>query len=401
MIGGAIARLRAVVGLDDKEFKAGVRSVKGHAGGLQQTMAGVGGAIKAAFSVAAVTMFARSMTRWASGISLAAENAQVTTEQMVALNDVFIQNGLNAEQASMMLARLSQMQLDAARGTGQAREQFERLGLSIDDVLRLDPVELMQEVGRAAFDSGTPVATLADIFGQRLGPRAVSALRSIVNDGLLQVNAEIANQIDDVRRLEDEWTGSMDAMKRKTMELASNLRESFRTAKDFIRGYADAKERLLEQDVDGLALIRPAFSAALDAAVVGIVDRRAEATSRRDRQAIERRSALEELPSIFEETETAAAVAALESDLARVRSEMERATSIGGSVNISGRGIGATALQQVGGFIGSQRPEIAVADRSLQVQQRGVEELRRVSELTRQEVEISREIQQALSGRVI
>jgi hypothetical protein len=230
------AVLQAILGLKTGPFRAGIQDAKGQALGLQKTLSSVGQTIGIAFSAAGAMMAARSIATWASGISEAAQNVGILSSEMLALNGIAEQNGLKVDDLAKMLAKLQTQQMDAAKGSKTARDAFAGLGLELDAVMRLDPVELMRAVAKAAMETGTPVSALADIFGDRLGPRAVAALRQISEDGLGPLNADLGEAVDQVERLDDRMTALASTIKGNLATSLNWLIDAFGTASDFWGG---------------------------------------------------------------------------------------------------------------------------------------------------------------------
>jgi len=61
----AFAQLKALLGIDTTQYKAGMRDSEGATKGFQRSLASVGRALGLAFSVGAIISFARSFMSWA------------------------------------------------------------------------------------------------------------------------------------------------------------------------------------------------------------------------------------------------------------------------------------------------------------------------------------------------
>ena len=202
-----IAQLKAMVGMDSSAYKAGARGVDQSTKGMSNKIASLGKAMAAAFSVAAITAGIRVINDFASTLSDAAMNLGLMTEEMMALNEVAIQNGMQTDQVGKMIGKLEKRLYDAITGDKLAVEAFDALGLSMADLVKMSPAEQFQAVAKAAIDSKMPVETLAELFGERLGPVAVQTLRQIAEDGLPAVDKGMADSIDKIKAWGSAWEG--------------------------------------------------------------------------------------------------------------------------------------------------------------------------------------------------
>lgn len=207
------ANLKAVLGLDSKPYRAGLNDAKKGNADFVSHLKTVAGAIGVAFSVGAIVNMGKALVKWASDVSTVAGNMGIATEQMMALNVAAAKGGLEVGDMQKMLARLQTELFRAAQGEETSAQKFEQMGLSIRDMIALDPVSMLQAVTKAAFDSGTPVALLAELFGERLGPRAIDALHALADDGLPAVSKAAADAADEIKRMGDEFAGSFEQFK--------------------------------------------------------------------------------------------------------------------------------------------------------------------------------------------
>lgn len=219
----AIATLKALLSLDNKAFKAGMREATGLTKGFQSAMSQVGRTLGVAFSAAAVVAGAKSIADWASNLSTAAENAGVATDIMMAFNRVAIQSGLELGDVSRMLAKVANTTASAARGEEEYAKKLRNVGLSYQEMIKLNPAEQLQAVARAAVASGTPVESLAEIFEERLGPRAVKMLKAIAKDGLPAVDEAAGRTADRIEVITSRLAEMFDVVKTKSVESLGSL----------------------------------------------------------------------------------------------------------------------------------------------------------------------------------
>ena len=281
------AHVRATIGGDTTEYRRALSGMEGmtqsSARNLTRIFAGIGiGAI--------LQRWGRAVIRWGSDASIAARNAQIMTSEMIALNRIGIQSGMRGSaDFARMIARVSDELARAARGSEESARKFEQMGLSVGDLIRLDPAQQLQAIAKAAFDSGLPIANLSDLFGQRLGPTAMVALREIAQNGLPEVDDAIGDTADMVEALGSKWAETMDQMKAKTAQWANSLHNAVSDAAAFWGGVYGAQGSLADRFREGSRQMQ-----------IEEENREKSASIRRERRVLEQRQSIEELIRLYE-----------------------------------------------------------------------------------------------------
>jgi hypothetical protein len=242
----AVAKLQAVLGMDASEFKAGIKGASKDASSFQSQIKKVGAVIAGAFSVGAIISAGKSLASWAGNVSEAAQNAGVLTSEMMALNEVALKGGLGVDEMRRMLSKLQTELTDAAGGNETARKKFESLGLSITDLSAMDPMSMFRAVSKAAFETGQPLQHLADIFGDKLGPKAVSALRDLAENGLPLIDQAAADAADQIENLGDKWDAFIEKLKRGAASKISTTIDFF--SSEEVRAKAEEAARKVEKE---------------------------------------------------------------------------------------------------------------------------------------------------------
>lgn len=232
----AIAQLKALLGMDTGNYKAGMRDAEGATKKFQGTLKSVGRMLGVAFSVGTVIQFGRSLVTWASNASEAAQNAGVLTSEMIALNRVGLQAGLQVGDMGTLLEKLQNRLYEAAKGNKDATDSFAQIGLSVADLAGMDPAAMLEAVAKAAADSNIPLQTLSDIFGEKLGTKAKTALMDIAENGLPAVDAEIGDTADAIEAMGDRWAEMGEIAKSNLMQSLSWLDKVIGRAAAFWRG---------------------------------------------------------------------------------------------------------------------------------------------------------------------
>ncbi len=218
-----IASLKAVLGLDSMPYKAGARGVKQENRSIQQSFAKIGAAIGVSFGIAAIVRAGRALVDYASQASIAARNVGMLTSEMIALNRVGMTAGMQTRQMEQLMSRMSTELFEAARGSETAEKKFTDMGLSIEDLISMSPADQLRAVAKAAIETGVPIGHLADLFGQRLGPQAMTALRQIANEGLPEVDEAIGRQADQIEALGSAWDSWRDRAKGAMIDVTHRM----------------------------------------------------------------------------------------------------------------------------------------------------------------------------------
>lgn len=224
---GAVAELKALLGLDPKRYNAGVKSAKKSTSMFQDELAKVTNMVAGAFSAAAVIGFAKNVWQWGDKLSEMAQKVGVLTSEMAALNRVALQNGMDVNQAANMLAKMQTKLGDAIEKGGEAEKAFTNIGLSLDDMVKLSPADMLVAVARAAVESGDPLNALADIIGERLGPQAVSTFRALAEDGLGTLDEALGETADKVEELGSKFAETVDRVKADALKTGNTVGEFF------------------------------------------------------------------------------------------------------------------------------------------------------------------------------
>ncbi len=220
---GAVAELKAMLGLDPARYNAGMKSAKKSTSAFQDGLAKVTSMIGGAFSAGAAIAFAKNVFEWGSTLSETAQKAGVLTSEMAALNKVALQNGMDVKQAANMLAKMQTKLGDAIENGGEAEKAFTNIGLSLEDMAKLDPADMLQAVARAAVESGDPLNALADIIGERLGPTAVATFRDLAENGLGALDDALGETADKAEELGDKFAAMLEGLKSTSLKVGNSI----------------------------------------------------------------------------------------------------------------------------------------------------------------------------------
>ncbi len=251
-----IASLKAVLGLDSMPYKAGARGIKQENRSLQQSFAKIGAAIGVSFGIAAIVRAGRALVDYASQASIAARNVGMLTSEMIALNRVGMTAGMQTRQMEQLMSRLSTELFEASRGSDSAAKKFTDMNLAVEDLVRMRPADMIRAVAQAAIETGTPLGHLADLFGQRLGPQAMVALRDIAENGLPPVDRRVGEIADKIEAMGSGFQTLWDRIKAGSVGLLWDVKEDVQYIYDMMQvmpwhslKHADARLRRRREEL--------------------------------------------------------------------------------------------------------------------------------------------------------
>lgn len=158
------SKTKAKAGKKDDSFGSGL--IEGL--GLPTTMAAIGAAASAA-AVGGIAMLTKSAMEMADALADAADNMDMSVEQIQILQAQFGNAGLGAEKFAKVMADLSLNVQKARDGDVVAQKALENLGLSYEDLFALSPAEQLAKIADAAQEMGDKqkvAANLSEVFGK-------------------------------------------------------------------------------------------------------------------------------------------------------------------------------------------------------------------------------------------
>jgi hypothetical protein len=166
-------KLVAELGGDGSGFDTMMRRAAASTDRFGQAFSGLKSTIAGAFTIGAVTSFARKILETADHISDTAQQLQITTDEVQKLEVAADRAGLSLEKIGGALARLGTARRAAAEKDDEMLKTFERFGVTMTDLqnpnLRnLDLLNKMAEASKGLALSNRDLADLGDIFGQRM-----------------------------------------------------------------------------------------------------------------------------------------------------------------------------------------------------------------------------------------
>lgn len=161
---GFLARLGVVLGLDSADFSKGLEQANKKLDAF--STAARTGALAAGAAFAAMTAKA---IQYSDAIADTAKATEMTAEAIMALSQGLRLNGGEAANAGKMLASFANKVDEAAQGSKGAQEMFSKIGVSLNDLAKLDMTALFDKTVEAISKIEDPItrnAKAMDAFGK-------------------------------------------------------------------------------------------------------------------------------------------------------------------------------------------------------------------------------------------
>jgi len=138
--------------------------------GIAARMTGIGAALGAAFSVSALTTFFRATVDGLDKLNDLQDATGASIENLSALEDIAARTGTSMETVGTSIVKMNKALADAKPGSDQAAI-FKALGLSIEELKALDPVEAFQKLAISLQGFATDAnkaRAVQELFGKSL-----------------------------------------------------------------------------------------------------------------------------------------------------------------------------------------------------------------------------------------
>jgi len=200
----AVAQLKALLGMDNSQYKAKAKESTDVTKSMQGTIANTGKMIAGAFSVGAIVGFTQRLIEWASELSETAQSLNLTTSELMSFNRAAVQSDVDVKMARRAIVAFKETISDAINGSEQARGKLDKLNLSLADLAGMDTPAQMNALAAAAMATGTPLTALAEIVGGRLAPAMTNLMRTMAEgDTFGQLSRETGEYADRLEKLGD------------------------------------------------------------------------------------------------------------------------------------------------------------------------------------------------------
>jgi methyl-accepting chemotaxis protein len=199
------------------------QSVQRNIGGMQNSLKGMAGPLAAAFSVAAIGTFAKSIIDTADALGDLSERTGITVEELSRLGNAAELNGSSTTEFNDAIQKFQKSLAEAQKGTGSQSDAFKTLGISIRDANGnfKDTTSLFYEVADAM--AGTAEGATKTKVAQDLLGRSGSNLIPVLNQGAEALKTYQATFDDDFVQRAGEFNDNLTKLGNNLESLAVTL----------------------------------------------------------------------------------------------------------------------------------------------------------------------------------
>jgi hypothetical protein len=199
------------------------RSVQANISGLTKNLKGMAGPIAAAFSVAAVGAFAKSIIDTADALGDLSEQTGITVTELSALGNAAQFNGSSAEEFNDAIVKFQKSLAEAQKGVGSQSDAFKTLGVSIKnaDGSFKETTKVFYEFADAM--SVTQEGTVKTKLAQELLGKSNAKLIPLLNQGSEALKNYKATFDDDFVKKSGEFNDNIDKLNKNFQSLGVTL----------------------------------------------------------------------------------------------------------------------------------------------------------------------------------
>lgn len=190
-----------------RRVRAEIAGMKDNVSALTRVVGPLGAQIAGAFTVAAVGAWINRTIEGVDALNDLKDATGASIEKLSALEDVALRTGTSVESAGAAVVKLNQALNAASDPDSDAAKAIRAIGLSVDELKRMDPVDALQAVGRALADfrdDGNKGRIILELLGKSARELA-PLLKDLAEAGELQAKVT-TEQAEEAEKLRKEWS---------------------------------------------------------------------------------------------------------------------------------------------------------------------------------------------------
>lgn len=211
-----VSRLGVVLGLDSAQFNQGLGLAQSKLGGFASST--VASRLGVAALGASLVGAAVNAIQYADSINDTAKANDVAVGTVLKLSEALSVSGGNSENTGKLFSSLTAKIDDAANGSDKGRESFDKLGVSVADLRRLDETALFEKTLKGLANVSDPItrnALAMELFGK--------AAKNVDIKGVADSYFNNAGKFDDAEQAFKDIGDAIDKMDVFTKRLSTSL----------------------------------------------------------------------------------------------------------------------------------------------------------------------------------
>jgi hypothetical protein len=208
----SIGGIFATLSLNDAKFKKGLKSANASLGAFGTNALKVGGVASAAI-VAGMTAGVKSTMSLGGQLSDLSAQTGVAVSDLMVLQQAYANNGKSADSAAKDINKMQKELVKAAKDPGGANNPFAEIGLSAEELMKMNPSEQFFAIGEAIKqiqDPAKQAAASMAIFGKSGG----QLLTVFKGSSLAEVNRQLGKMPQVMEKFADRLDAADDALGR-------------------------------------------------------------------------------------------------------------------------------------------------------------------------------------------
>jgi hypothetical protein len=186
------------------------QSVQRNVGGLQNSLKGMAGPLAAAFSVAAVGAFSKSLIDAADNMAKLSQKTGISVTELSRFTNAGNEAGVSQDTLASSLIRLNKSIADGVSGNQQIQEAFQQVGISLNDLKKLSPEEIFLRLSDGMAKAADGPGKIQ--VGNALLGKSFSELIPMLNQGSEGIKAYQATFNEDFAKRAEQFNDNITKM---------------------------------------------------------------------------------------------------------------------------------------------------------------------------------------------
>lgn len=193
--------------------------------GIKSTISGVGSALGATFAASVFVNFIKGAVQTADAINDIAKANEVAVSSVLKLSQALSLNGGQADSAGRLFSTLTNKIDEAANGSENTQGAFAKIGISLEDLAKLDSQSLFEKTIQGLSQLEDPLkrnALASDLLGK--------AVRGVDIQGLASDYSDNSNDFTDAEKAFKDIGVALDQLDKFTTNVSTSLATTFAPA---------------------------------------------------------------------------------------------------------------------------------------------------------------------------
>lgn len=226
-----VAQLKAMVGLDSSAYKAGARGLSATNASMAKSIQNTARSLGAAFSLVMIKNATMNLVNFASEIRHTADNLNLGTESLQAINATALKYGATVQDTSKLLEKLRQSQGKVAQNDKTYIDALKDLNINTEEFKNADTDRALEMIARGYVNtgkSGRSFAAVVDLAG-RTAKSTTALFEEMASKGLAGITKEAkdAGQV-----IEDELITKLELLGTRLEQRSLEIKVGFAQALD-------------------------------------------------------------------------------------------------------------------------------------------------------------------------